>query len=93
MSESPLMLSADVSMYPLHQDYKDKIKAFIDRIASNTQSVEIRSNNMSTRLFGEFDAVTEVLNAAMRYSMTEYGKMVFVCKFVEGDTRELKDWD
>lgn len=93
MSQTQLMLSAEISMYPLHQDYKEKIKAFIDKIANNTQSVEIRSNNMSTRLFGDFDAVTNTLNAAMRYSMVEYGKIVFVCKFVEGDTRELKGWD
>ncbi|NND83088.1 MAG: hypothetical protein HKN50_11720 [Gammaproteobacteria bacterium] len=91
-------LSVEISLYPLHVEYKDRIKDFLEKLnasASNSvdKSVEIRSNNMSTRLFGEFDAVHQLLTECMRYSMQKYGKQVFVCKFIEGDTRELSGYD
>ena len=45
---------------------------------------------MSTRLYGEYSQVTQLLNQAMLRSMQKYGKVVFVCKFIEGDARELE---
>lgn len=87
-------LSVDISMYPLQDDYKPKIKEYLEDLNTNADSnVEIRSSNMSTRIFGEFDAVNTLLNAAMRRSMAKYGKIVFVCKFLQGDARELSGYD
>jgi len=86
-------VSVEISMYPLQEDYKMQIKDFLDKINSEAQEVEIRSSNMSTRLFGEYDAVSSLLNQSMKYSMQKFGKMVFVCKYVQGDTRELSGYD
>lgn len=88
-----MQLSVEISMYPLQDEYKPKIKAFLRDINSGAKDIEIRSSNMSTRLFGEYDAVSQLLNAAMKRSMQEFGKIVFVCKFLEGDARELKGYD
>ena len=88
-----MQLSVDISMYPLQEDYKIKIKAFLQDLNSNAEAVEIRTSNMSTRLFGEFQAVTDLLNAAMLESMTRYGKIVFVCKYLQGDARDLTGYD
>ena len=88
-----MMLSVELSMYPLQEGYKEKIKAFLDDLNSNADQVEIRTSNMSTRVFGEFDAVTSLLNACMQRSMQEFGKIVFVCKYLEGDARELSGYD
>lgn len=88
-----MMLSVEISLYPLHQEYKPIINAFLDDINSQKQAIEIRTSNMSTRLFGEYDEVMSLLHQAMKHSMQTFGKMVFVCKFVEGDTRELKNYD
>lgn len=89
-------LSVEISMYPLHEDYKAKIEDFLQQINANAiiraTRVEIRSNNMSTRLFGEFSHVTTLLNQAMHHSMQEHGKIVFVCKYLQGDARELADY-
>lgn len=84
-------LSVEISMYPLQDEYKPKIKDFLDFINA-VDGVEIRSSNMSTRLFGEFEVVTNLLNTAMQRSMQKYGKIVFVCKYLEGDARELKGY-
>ncbi len=86
-------LSADISMYPLQDGYKPKIKAFLNDINTRAEGVEIRTSNMSTRLFGDFDAVQNLLNSAMKVSMQKYGKIVFVVKFLQGDARDLKNYE
>ncbi len=88
-----MYLSVEISMYPLQDGYKPKIKEFLDDINDRAGDIEIRSSNMSTRLFGTFDAVTALLNHAMKASMQKYGKIVFVCKYLQGDARELKGYD
>lgn len=88
-----MQLSVEISMYPLQEGYKEKIKDFLNELNQNAGSVEIRSSNMSTRLFGEYTAVTDLLNETMRYSMQRFGKIVFVCKYLQGDARELKGYD
>lgn len=86
-------LSVEISMYPLQDEYKAKIKDFLEDINAQAGGIEIRTSNMSTRLFGEFTAVTELLNRAMQRSMQQYGKIVFVCKYLEGDARELEGYE
>lgn len=86
-------LSVEISMYPLQDGYKPKIEEFLDHINERANGIEIRTSNMSTRLFGEFDAVNTLLNEAMRISMQKYGKIVFVAKFLQGDARELRSYD
>jgi len=87
-------LSAEISMYPLQDEYKPKIKAFLSDInASSGSNVEILSSNMSTRVFGEYDEVSGLLSLAMKRSMEQFGKIVFVCKYIEGDARELSNYE
>jgi len=88
-----MKLSVEISMYPLQADYKSKINAFLEQLTSQAGDVEIRTSNMSTRLFGDFDQLTNLLNQAMKDSMQRFGKIVFVCKYLEGDARELKSYD
>lgn len=89
-------LSVELSMYPLQDGYKPKIEDFltdINRRASDIGGIELRSSNMSTRIFGEYADVMQILNLAMQRSMSLYGKIVFVAKFLEGDARELEAYD
>jgi len=88
-----MLLSVEISMYPLQDGYKPKIKEFLDDINTHSGSIEIRTSSMSTRVFGDFNAVNTLLNTAMRRSMDKYGKIVFVCKYLQGDARDLKDYD
>ncbi len=88
-----MMLSVEISMYPLQDGYKDKIQAFLDDINQRAGNIEIRCSNMSTRLFGQYEEVTSLLNDAMEASMQQFGKIVFVCKYLQGDARELNGYD
>lgn len=88
-----MQLSVEISMYPLQDGYKEKISDFLDDINHQAQDIEIRTCNMSTRLFGDYDDLTALIDAAMRRSMQKHGKIVFVCKYLEGDARALKNYD
>lgn len=86
-------LSVEISMYPLQDGYIPKVKDFLETLNNNANDVEIRTSNMSTRVFGEFDVVNILLNASMKESMQRYGKIVFVCKYLQGDARELGGYE
>lgn len=88
-----MKLSVDISMYPLQDGYIAKIDDFLDNLKLHARSVDIRTSNMSTRLFGDYDTVSHLLNQAMQRSMQKHGKIVFVCKFLEGDARDLDELD
>lgn len=88
-----MYLSVEISMYPLHEDYKPRIKEFLHELNTDPAKFDVRSSNMSTRIFGEFEEVNTVINKAMKNSMEKYGKIVFVCKYLQGDARELSGYD
>lgn len=88
-----MQLSVEISLYPLREDYKAVISDFLDQINALSLPLEIRSNNMSTRIFGDFDDVIACLSQCMKHSMALYGKQIFVCKFLQGDARELEGYD
>lgn len=81
-----MQLSVEISKYPLTDDYRGPIKAFIEQLALY-QGLHVVTNTMSTQIFGEFDTVMQALQACMRWSMQTYGKLIFVCKFIPGDLR------
>jgi uncharacterized protein YqgV (UPF0045/DUF77 family) len=96
LKETFMNLSVEISMYPLQDGYIPKINDFLDDI--NTQAIrngniDIRTSNMSTRVFGKYDEVSNLLAQAMKASMLKHGKIVFVCKFLQGDARDLVNFD
>ena len=40
---------------------------------------------MSTQVFGDYDLVMDVMKKEIRHSYEQYGRAIFVCKFIEGD--------
>lgn len=87
-----MQLSVEISMYPLQDYYIRAIDAFITQLNEPGQ-VQVKTNSMSTQLFGEYDQVMTLLSAAMRHSMNTFGKLVFVAKFIPGDTRQASGYD
>jgi len=74
-------ISVDISMYPLADDYLPYIKNFIDRLHA-TPGITAVGNTMSTQIFGEYDVVMKVLTEEIRTSWENFGRSVFVCKFI-----------
>lgn len=78
-----MMLSAEITMYPLQDNYLPKIKAFIDELAKN-QQVKRETFPTCTVLTGNYDDVTSLINRLLSWSHQELGKAVFVVKYLPG---------
>lgn len=78
-----MQLTAELSLYPLGDDYLPVIRGFIDDLAAR-DGLTVVTNAMSTQLRGDFDAVTGAVAAALRASSERYGRQVLVCKFIPG---------
>ena len=79
-----MQLSVEISLYPLKDEYIPAIKDFIQRLNEQPQ-LQVISNTMSTQVFGDYDVVMDVLKAEMRKSWEQFGRAIFVCKFIDGD--------
>jgi len=74
-------LSVEISKYPLADDYIPAIKSFIDRL-NTVEGLSVVTNTMSTQVFGDYDLVMNTLSQEMKRSYNEFGKAIFVCKFI-----------
>jgi uncharacterized protein YqgV (UPF0045/DUF77 family) len=77
-------LTAELSLYPLQEDYIPVMQAFI-RTASTDNNLTIVTNAMSTQVCGECDQVFAMVQQALETSYQQYGKQVLVCKFIPGE--------
>ena len=76
-----MQVTVEISMYPLKDDYKPAIIAFINSLRERG-GIEIVTNQMSTQLSGDFDAVTSAVNEATRLTMEAEPSVVFVQKWL-----------
>jgi len=74
-------LSVEISKYPLADDYIPAIKSFIERL-EKINGLSVVGNTMSTQVFGDYDLVMDTLKNEIRYSYEQFGKAIFVCKFI-----------
>ncbi len=74
-------LSVDISKYPLADDYIPAIKDFIERL-HGIDGLSVVVNTMSTQVFGDYDLVMDSLKEEIRRSYDQFGKVIFVCKFI-----------
>ncbi len=74
-------LSVEISKYPLADDYIPAIKDFIGRLHA-IEGLSVIGNTMSTQVFGDYDIVMDSLKEEIRRSYEQFGKAIFVCKFV-----------
>lgn len=75
-----MKLAADISLYPLTESFIPHIDAIIARFECYPD-LEVRRNDLSTQLFGEYDAVMKCLHVEMARTFREQ-KAVLVAKFV-----------
>lgn len=80
-----MFLSAQLSHYPLREDFREPIKEVIRKLEDS--GLEVYPNRMSTQVFGDFDEVMKVVSETMKWSFERHGKGVFTVNFLEGDRR------
>ena len=76
-----MYIVADLSLYPLKDGPIPDIIAFIRELRGQ-DGLEIVSNQLSTQLRGEFDAVTGAVNRCMRLAMEKPHTVVLVVKYL-----------
>lgn len=79
-----MKLTAELSLYPLNDDYIPVIQAFIEHCRQDP-ALTVISNAMSTQLCGDHDRVFDVVSAALKHSSERHGRQVLVCKFIPGE--------
>jgi uncharacterized protein YqgV (UPF0045/DUF77 family) len=75
--------SVEISYYPLNQEFVPPIKSFIDRLNKDEQLV-VKTNGMSTQIFGEYDHLMNVLTEEIKESFSN-PHSVFIMKVVNAD--------
>tara|TARA_B100000575_G_C22902395_1_gene524473 strand:- start:194 stop:463 length:270 start_codon:yes stop_codon:yes gene_type:complete len=82
-----MQVSIEISLYPLNENFILQIDNFISRL-KKYDSIEVRTNNMSTQLFGQYDDLIKVLKVEMERTFKNQTKSVFNLKIVNGDSRK-----
>lgn len=78
--------SIEISMYPLTPEYGTPILDFIQRLKAHPDIV-IKSNTMSTQLFGDYDKLMALLTKEMKTTFEQDQSTVMVMKILNIDTR------
>jgi uncharacterized protein YqgV (UPF0045/DUF77 family) len=83
-----MRISAEVSLYPLVDDYKPLVRAFIAELEANPQ-LEIRVGGLSTQIFGTIDQIMPTLQKATTAAF-EKNKMAVVLKMIATDVSQYE---
>ena len=79
-----MRITADISLYPLAKNFVEDIKAFIHALRAEP-GLEVVTNQVSTQVRGDYDAVTGAIARCMRQTMQADGTRVFVVKYLNAD--------
>ena len=71
--------AVEISMYPLAEDYRPLIQAFIDRLNTYPE-VRVLTNALSTQIFGPLERVMAVLATEIERATAAGSQLVFVMK-------------
>ena len=74
-----MTVGVEITMYALSSDYLDQVDTFLERLNAH-DDIRVLTNNMSTRVIGEYDFVMELLTKEMKTTFDQPGKFSFVMK-------------
>ncbi len=72
-------IGVEISLYPLQEDYIPPIRGFIERLNADGR-FRVVTNDMSTQVFGRYEAVMEALTRELRPTFERDHKSIFVMK-------------
>jgi uncharacterized protein YqgV (UPF0045/DUF77 family) len=76
-----------ISMYLFAEDFKVPILSFIEKLNSYPE-LQISTSVTSTLVSGDYEHVMQVLKEMLAWSYIEYGRAVYVAKFIPGMSAE-----
>ncbi|MFT4561196.1 MAG: hypothetical protein ACI9BW_000936 [Gammaproteobacteria bacterium] len=78
-------VTAELSMYPLREDFIPAIDAVIEKLNS-FPDIEIQTFATATTLIGDFETVMTAMIDTIAWSYSTYGTAVFAAKIIPGYT-------
>ncbi|MGM0566201.1 MAG: YkoF family thiamine/hydroxymethylpyrimidine-binding protein [Bacteroidota bacterium] len=84
-----MIISVEISFYPLNDQYLEPISNFIERIQTY-KAFFVRVNGMSTQISGDYDEVMDVLKKEIKTSL-KLPSSVFVIKILNADLRATEE--
>ena len=82
-----MRVAVEISLYPLHGDYRPPITAFIERLNSHPE-LRVQTNALSTQVWGSYDRVMAILAAEIEHAAGRGApadpQLVFVMKVLPG---------
>ena len=82
-----MICSLEISMYPLKEEFKPAIIKFIKNLR-NYNKITVRTNGMSTQLFGEYKNIMNAINIEIESSFKQNKSIVFNMKLINSDLLE-----
>lgn len=82
-----MKISVEISYYPLLVEYIPPIKRFIEKL-NTYESLAVKTNGMSTQLFGEYSHVMQALTVEIEKAF-ELPHSVFVLKIINADLNHI----
>ena len=79
-------VSVDISLYPLKESFIPPIDDFIASL-KRYKNIEVRVNNMSTQIFGDYNTVMDILKKEINKTFQSEINVVLNMKIVNGDSR------
>ncbi len=76
-------LSVELTFYPFQESFIPPIKTTIEHLNS-FKGVSVETFPTATILAGEYDHVMAAINDTVAWSFREFGRCVFVAKFIPG---------
>ena len=76
-----MIITAEISMYPLQEDYRTLIKDFIGKLNTYTE-LRVVTTATATMVVGEYSAVMNMFTQMLAWSWETHGRAVFVTKFI-----------
>lgn len=83
-----MLVSVEISFYPLQENYHQPILTFINRINKYT-NIEVSSNGMSTQVFGEYQDVMKSITIEIEKAI-ELPNSIFILKIANQYLRQTK---
>lgn len=81
MNNKEPFITAEISLYPLKNDYEDVIIRFIKKVA-DTKGIDISVNGMSTQICGQTSDVFKVIQMALTDEFQANHGIVAVVKYL-----------
>ena len=78
-----MVITAEISMYPFHENYQELIQDVISKLESQ-QELSVILGPTATVVVGEYARVMECITEMLPWSYDKHGHSAFVIKFLPG---------